>query len=303
MPFGLAVVGSLAWSLGYKEREEEMKLKSFILIFITIILIYSCSEINNLIKSSDDSSNSKGLYGKVMSNSGEIIKNAKIYIEFLLSSEVSLEKNVNCETNFDINPNPSLPGEYILFSIVPNPVDTMAFIFFKYGFPNSVHALLWIENIMLKDTLSVLVDEIKSAGYYTIKFDFSKEPNGLYNAIFAVKTSSEDSSLLNITYIDTSTRLVSHDFESFGFDNIIPNAISDENGEYNIPINNLPFGCEIIKLDNRGNYLGSSYLSHYIKIWVTHENYETTFIDSVFIENEKGKEVNIEMCTLHLHGI
>lgn len=278
-----------------------MKLKSFILIFITIILIYSCSEINNLIKSSDDSSNSKGLYGKVMSNSGKIIKNAKIYIEFLLSSEVSLEKNVNCETNFDIDPNPVLPSEYRLYVNYPNPVDTVTFIVF--GIPKRVHVLLWIENIMLKDTLSVLVDGIKSAGYYTIKCDFSKEPNGLYNAIFIAKTSSEDSSLLYTTYIDTTTIIVSHDFESFGFDNIIPNAISDENGEYNIPINNLPFGCEIIKLGNRANYLGSSYLSYYIKIWVTHENYETTFIDSVFIENEKGKEVNIEMCTLHLHGI
>jgi hypothetical protein len=69
------------------------------------------------------------------------------------------------------------PVNYTLFQNYPNPFNPSTAI--RYSIPDDVRVQLAVYN-MLGQTVAVLVDEIKSAGYHETMFEADDLPSGIY---------------------------------------------------------------------------------------------------------------------------
>ena len=71
----------------------------------------------------------------------------------------------------------AIPREYSLYQNYPNPFNPATMI--RYDLPNDGHVLLGIIDI-LGQTVATVLDEQKSAGSYSVEFDASALPTGVY---------------------------------------------------------------------------------------------------------------------------
>jgi hypothetical protein len=72
---------------------------------------------------------------------------------------------------------PQIPKDFVLQQNYPNPFNPTTKL--KYGLPNAGYVNIIIYNI-LGNEVATLVDGMKEAGFYTIEFDASNFPSGLY---------------------------------------------------------------------------------------------------------------------------
>tara|TARA_R110002124_G_scaffold257722_5_gene423424 strand:- start:193 stop:693 length:501 start_codon:yes stop_codon:yes gene_type:complete len=78
---------------------------------------------------------------------------------------------------FTSNEQVSLPVEFNLFQNYPNPFNPSTTI--KYGIPEASHVSILVYN-MLGKKVATIVDERKSSGWYTVRFDASNLASGFY---------------------------------------------------------------------------------------------------------------------------
>ncbi len=118
-----------------------------------------------------------GLYSVKVSNSaGNVISN-----------EVQL--NVNSLTSVNENKLAGTPTEYALYGNYPNPFNPSTTI--RYSLPNESYVRISIFN-MLGEKVEELTDQIKSAGYYEVRWDASSLASGIYIVNVSAQSLSDD---------------------------------------------------------------------------------------------------------------
>jgi hypothetical protein len=76
-----------------------------------------------------------------------------------------------------------VPGEFVLSQNYPNPFNSSATI--KYQLPVDGAVRLSVFNVLGRE-VTTLVNESKSAGFYTARFDASHLPSGIYFARISI---------------------------------------------------------------------------------------------------------------------
>ncbi len=104
--------------------------------------------------------------------------------------------NMTSGGEFDYTPPPSqprvLPEHYLLSQNYPNPFNPTTTI--KYELPKAAYVRLVVYDILGRE-VKVLVDEQKEAGSYTVRFDGSDLPSGVY--FYRITFTNSDSKLVN----------------------------------------------------------------------------------------------------------
>ena len=106
-------------------------------------------------------------------NNARVVINSGMYTPDIYIDNLSLKMDE--PTNID-NETPTI-GEYFLYSNYPNPFNPYTTIIFSI--PVSDHVSLKVFDV-LGNEITQLVDEKKSAGTYSIKFDASELSSGIY---------------------------------------------------------------------------------------------------------------------------
>ncbi len=227
--------------------------------FLIIIIFCLCSFIIISCESSSTKASDKGyMYGKVKNAENEIIEGARIVFNYGLE-EVSRPTS---EVRFDL-------------AKVSN-------------------VKIWISKFAQTDTIRVLLDGVMSAGSHAIVWDGKNDLGQyVYNYAYDIHFETDDVNrvstvIYSIDYSDVTGNIV-EDYEAY--------SITDSSGEFTIPLENLLVFDDlddIQQIDEAGNQTGNLLqISHYIKVWALHPDYEATFVDSIYVREDKNVNVNI----------
>lgn len=228
-----------------------------------ILCITSCSD-------STGPADHSTINGSVVDQDGFPVENALIeisyYTEFLPDEGLAVLKKVNH----------SMSETLIQFSLA------------KKG-----HVKLWITRFRSADTISVLIDTVLSAGIHQVRFS-GKDSEGLLLISdvyeFHLQTTGFYSSKLMVFSIS--------DYSVFDDLNILDfYAKTDKKGHFEIDQSLLACNYDTVftATDASGNKIGDFQISRYIKLWVLHDQYQASYMDSVYIDPTNGADVKIEM--------
>jgi len=152
---------------------------------------------------------------------------------------------------------------------------------------------LWISHHNITDTVEVIAEDYLTPGNHSFTWDVTNsEGLGIVSNYYdwhlmVHRYQIDDRMFFNRGYEDITGNDV-NDYEYF--------ARTDDNGQYDFGIDQLPFSFsdnELELLDDDGYVIDTLRVKRDIKIWALHTNYDTVFIDSIFINEDSNTIGNL----------
>jgi hypothetical protein len=243
-----------------------------ILAILGLLALIGCSKSTD----SEEEENSS-IRGRVVDASDRGISNAAIMLTYNFqttgSSPAAAGDENSPRVRHLLRPNRPHPSTDIVFTL-----------------PEQCHVKLWITDYCRSDTVKVLIDEVKSAGYQIATWDGKNEEgelvvNGVYYYhLLAGDFSASSAMILSYSYsgYDSPQGLESH-------------AATGNDGYFEIGQDCLPFGHESAKYDDQGNQIGTIVITREVGIWVLHDSYSTASKESVSVDSHTGAYVTIQL--------
>lgn len=159
-------------------------------------------------------------------------------------------------------PNPFLDTTYILFQI-----------------PQNSDVKIWITDYCKNNPIRVLVDGYNMPGKHQVLWDGKDtEGNHPVNGAYYIHMSADGFSANRIAILSS----------------LNGDAITDEDGYFEIEQECEPFGAVSTRMDKNGYTLESFIVSRYVDIWAIHNSYKPTVVESVYVDPLNGAEVTIQ---------
>ena len=160
----------------------------------------------------------------------------------------------------------------------------------NYGLAESGTIMIWIED-MCEDTVKILLDEFIESGNHTVTWNsYDLNGNIVVDGAYRVKIKIEGQIVSQQIMLNQSN--FSH-LDSITGQNY--HAMTDENGEFNIPLDCLSFGIIMIMTDENGNSLGEYSVAYKTKIWIVHDDYATFSTDFYIVDPDSGVFIPIQI--------
>ncbi len=165
----------------------------------------------------------------------------------------------------------------------------------RLDLPEASNVKIWITRYAQTDTIRVLLDEIMDQGSHSVVWD-GKNDMGLhvysYSYNFHLKTDAEERVIKFVYFADYSNVTGSNvqNFEAC--------TTTNSAGEYSFPLENLLMFKDSAPMDytdENGNVTEDGLqFSQYLKVWALHPDHEATFVDSIFVREDKSLKVNLD---------
>ena len=259
-----------------------MNIKKFVLFIVLIFLILiSCS------KSTEPDKHSSNITGYVYDTEGIPVPDVAILPEYYLELSDSLIKKMNYNRIIDsVDTIP--PFETQINGNYPNPFSSCTTISFQIGYPSQ--CCLYITDFKNKaDTVIIFIDEELYPGIHQVCWngknsDGKYVENGLYSLYLQTPEVIDSCYVFYLKEYDTST----------DYHDIACKTYTNEEGKFNISQYDMPFECYVPHLDVYGNLIDTLYVSRYVKLWAFSDYHTPVFVDSVYVDPDKGANLEIQ---------
>ncbi|MCK4339095.1 MAG: hypothetical protein KAW87_03800 [Candidatus Cloacimonetes bacterium] len=254
---------------------------------ITIFMILFLLIISGCSKSTEPDKSHSDITGYVYDVNGIPVPDVAILPEYYLELSDSIIKKMNY--NMIIDSVDTIPSfETKLYGNYPNPFFSCTTIAFRIGYHSQCY--IYISEYKNKtDTVRIFIDEELYPGIHQVCWN-GKNSDGKYveNGIYTVYLQTPE--VIDSCYIFCMKEYTS----STNYQNYACKTHTNEEGKFNISQFDMPFECYVPHLDVDGNLLDTLYVSRYVKLWAFFDYHTPVFVDSVYVDPDKGANIEIQ---------
>jgi len=157
--------------------------------------------------------------------------------------------------------------------------------------PYETEVKVWISHYATNDTVRIIFEDTMSAGAQHVFWDNKNELallviNDVYDCHIQIDEEISILHLVNFMYYYSITGDEVNNYESL--------STTDSYGNFNIEFDDLPLSYDdftFIQYDEEGFVADTLRISNYVKIWALHHDYQPTFVDSLYINDNVPTEV------------
>ncbi|MCK4357471.1 MAG: hypothetical protein KAW92_01770 [Candidatus Cloacimonetes bacterium] len=256
-----------------------------IFLIIISIILSGCS------KSTEPDKNPSDITGYVCDVNGIPVPDVAILPEYYLELYDSLIIKMNYNRIIDsVDTIP--PFETQINGNYPNPFSSCTIISFRICCHSQ--CCLYISDYKNKtDTVTIFIDDELYPGIHPGGHEVcwnGKNSDGKYveNGIYTVYLQTPE--VIDSCYIFCMKEYTS----STNFQNYACKTYTNEEGKFFISQYDMPFECYVPHLDVDGNLIDTLYVSRYVKLWAFSDYYTPVFMDSVYVDPDKGANIEIQ---------
>lgn len=176
-----------------------------------------------------------------------------------------------------------VPNAKIMLTYCSEAVNTLPYTVFSFHLSELSYVKLWISHHNKPDSVIVLIDAMLNPAIHLYYWDFNNSNDqfivsNYYDYHIKTNNSQIDKNIfLNREY----GNLTGEDIENYEHF-----AITDDNGYYELEIDELPFSFEDTELkiyNVYGDLVDIIELERFVKIWAVHSEYQPVSIDSIYV--------------------